>query len=99
MKKQFTLKKISIALVFMMLLIQSIRIDKTTEPVNPATDFIAIENVAGLSYQLMDISGKVILSGTTQLQNQINIADLNAGIYNIRFEKDGAVKAIKVLKM
>jgi transforming growth factor-beta-induced protein len=66
---------------------------------NPATDFIAIENVAGLSYQLMDISGKVILSGTTQLQNQINSADLNAGIYNIRFEKDGAVKAIKVLKM
>ena len=66
---------------------------------NPATDFIAIENVAGLSYQLMDISGKVILSGTTQMQNQINIADLNAGIYNIRFEKDGAVKAIKVLKM
>jgi uncharacterized surface protein with fasciclin (FAS1) repeats len=66
---------------------------------NPATDFIAIENVAGLSYQLMDISGKVILSGTTQVQNQINIADLNAGIYNIRFEKDGAVRAIKVLKM
>jgi transforming growth factor-beta-induced protein len=66
---------------------------------NPATDFIAIENVVGLSYQLMDISGKVILSGTTQMQNQINIADLNAGIYNIRFEKDGTVKAIKVLKM
>ena len=66
---------------------------------NPATDFIAIENVAGLAYQLTDLSGKVLLSGTTQMQNEIHISDLNAGIYNIRFEKDGAVKAIKVIKM
>jgi hypothetical protein len=66
---------------------------------NPATDFISIENIAGLSYQIIDVSGKVILSGTTQMQNQINVSDLNAGIYNIRFEKDGAVKAIKVMKM
>jgi uncharacterized surface protein with fasciclin (FAS1) repeats len=66
---------------------------------NPATDFIAIENVAGLAYQITDLSGKVLLTGTTQMQNQIHISDLNAGIYNIRFEKDGAVKAIKVIKM
>lgn len=42
MKKQFTIKKISIALVFIILLIQSIRIDKTTEPLNPTTDFITL---------------------------------------------------------
>lgn len=66
---------------------------------NPATDFISIENVAGLAYQLMDLSGKVLLSGTTQMQNNINISDLNTGIYNLRFEKEGAVKAIKVMKM
>ncbi len=42
MKKKLTVKNISIFLVFLFLAIQSIRIDKTTEPVNPATDFIAL---------------------------------------------------------
>ena len=42
MKKYFTFKNIAIFLVFLLLAIQSIRIDKTTEPVNPATDFIAL---------------------------------------------------------
>ncbi len=42
MKKYFTFRNIAIFLVFLLLAIQSIRIDKTTEPVNPATDFIAL---------------------------------------------------------
>lgn len=42
MKKKLTFKNIIILLVFLFLAIQSIRIDKTTEPVNPATDFIAL---------------------------------------------------------
>ena len=52
MKKRFTLKNISIAIIFILLMIQSIQIDKTTEPVNPATDFISVTaantEVAGL---------------------------------------------------
>lgn len=42
MKKYFTIKNIAIFLVFLFLTIQSIRIDKTTVPVNPETDFIAL---------------------------------------------------------
>jgi hypothetical protein len=42
MKKKFTLKNIAIVLLFLLLVIQSIRIDKTTEPVNPTTDFISL---------------------------------------------------------
>lgn len=42
MKKYLTKKNIAIFLVFLLLAIQFIRIDKTTEPVNPATDFIAL---------------------------------------------------------
>lgn len=42
MKKYFTVKNIAIFLVFLLLAIQSIRIDKTTSPVNPETDFIAL---------------------------------------------------------
>jgi Haem-binding domain len=42
MKKRFTKKNIAILIVFLLLFIQSFRIDKTTRPVNPATDFIAL---------------------------------------------------------
>lgn len=42
MKKKFTAKNIGIFLVFLFLLIQSFRIDKNTEPVNPVTDFIVL---------------------------------------------------------
>ncbi|MES2565776.1 MAG: heme-binding domain-containing protein [Bacteroidota bacterium] len=42
MKKRFTKKNITIFLIFLFLLIQSIRIDKTTEPLNTATDFISL---------------------------------------------------------
>jgi hypothetical protein len=42
MKKRFATKNIAIFLVLFFLLIQSFRIDKTTLPVDPATDFIAL---------------------------------------------------------
>lgn len=42
MKKYFTIKNIAIFLVFLLLAIQSIRIDKTTQLVNPDTDFVAL---------------------------------------------------------
>ena len=52
MKKHLTKKNIAIFFVFLFLAIQSIRIDKTTDPVNPATDFISLTDanseVAGL---------------------------------------------------
>jgi len=52
MKKKFTLKNIIIFFVFLFLAIQSIRIDKTTEPINPETDFIVLttanSEVAGM---------------------------------------------------
>ena len=52
MKKRFTLKNISIALIFILLMIQSIQIDKTIDPVNPTIDFISVTtantDVAGL---------------------------------------------------
>lgn len=42
MKKHLTKKNIAIFFVFLFLAIQSIRIDKTIEPVNPASDFISL---------------------------------------------------------
>lgn len=42
MKKRLTIKNIGIFLVFLFLAIQSIRIDKTTQPVNPETDFLVL---------------------------------------------------------
>ncbi len=52
MKKRFTKKNIAILLALLLLFIQSFRIDKTTQPINPATDFIALtsanDEVAGM---------------------------------------------------
>lgn len=52
MKKYVTFKNIAIFFVFLFLAIQSIRIDKTTSPINPETDFIALTStnseVAGM---------------------------------------------------
>jgi hypothetical protein len=42
MKKRFTAKSIAIFLVLFFLLIQSFRIDKTTQPVDPAADFMSL---------------------------------------------------------
>ena len=52
MKKKLTIRNITVFLVFLFLAIQSIRIDKTIKPINPATDFIyltsANTDVAGI---------------------------------------------------
>lgn len=66
---------------------------------NPATDFISIENAAGLTYELTDLSGKILLSGVGSMQSELDLSSFQTGMYNIHFEKDGAVKAIKVLKL
>lgn len=42
MKKRFTIKNISVFLVLLFLFIQSFRIDKTTQPVNPVIDFVSL---------------------------------------------------------
>ncbi|MES2512612.1 MAG: heme-binding domain-containing protein [Bacteroidota bacterium] len=42
MKKRFSAKNIAIFLALFFLLIQSFRIDKTTQPVDSSTDFIAL---------------------------------------------------------
>lgn len=42
MKKHFTKKKIAIALIGILVVMQAFRIDKTTKPVDKATDFVAL---------------------------------------------------------
>lgn len=42
MKKRFTLKNIAIFLIFLLLIIQSFRIDKTTQPIDAEKDFISL---------------------------------------------------------
>lgn len=42
MKKRFTIKNIAIFLIFLLLVIQSFRIDKTTQPIDSSKDFISL---------------------------------------------------------
>lgn len=44
MKKLLTIKNTLIGLVFVFLIIQSVRIDKTTQPVNALTDFLSVSS-------------------------------------------------------
>lgn len=50
---------------------------------NPATDYLTIksETISNAEYQISDINGKIILSGTAQNMEQINISPLQAGFY------------------
>jgi len=48
------------------------------------------------NYRVMDITGKVVLSGKIQNQNSINVSGLNAGVYLISME--GMSKAAKFIK-
>jgi hypothetical protein len=48
---------------------------------NPTVDFINLKTDEAVSYDLIDLSGKVLLSGNVSNSASINISNLNAGSY------------------
>ncbi|HQQ93116.1 MAG TPA: heme-binding domain-containing protein [Bacteroidia bacterium] len=46
MRKHLTLKKISLTILILLVLIQAFRIDKTNPPIDPARDFLAISGAS-----------------------------------------------------
>ncbi len=57
---------------------------------NPASDFITIKssksNLRNKDYKIFDVMGSVVLSGTLDENNQIDIRLLNSGIYNLNID-------------
>lgn len=68
---------------------------------NPAKDFIAIKNekTEDLSYQIFDISGKLIMSGKSKSNEKIDIQTLEKGNYFLQIQNENGQKEIlKLMK-
>ena len=68
---------------------------------NPAKDFIAIKNekTENLSYQIFDISGKLILSGKSKSNEKIDIQTLEKGNYFLQIQNENGQKEnLKLIK-
>lgn len=68
---------------------------------NPAKDFIAIKNekTEDLSYQIFDISGKLILSGKSKSNEKIDIQTLEKGNYFLQIQNgNGQKENLKLIK-
>lgn len=49
-------------------------------------------------YQLNDLNGRLLLSGSLQLQTQVSLIDIPAGIYILTLEVDGKLYGLRVVK-
>ena len=68
---------------------------------NPAKDFISIksEKTENLSYQIFDISGKLILSGKSKSNEKIDIQTLEKGNYFLQIQSEnGQNENLKLIK-
>ena len=73
--------------------------DKFTVSPNPVTDVLRISNTANINFtaiQVTDINGRIVksLNVNNVTSSQVNVADLNAGIYFLNITSD-AGKAVK----
>ena len=66
---------------------------------NPSSDYLNIKskNIVNQDYQIMDILGKPIGSGT-MISNKINISLLKSGIYFLRLSDEKFSKTFKIIK-
>ncbi|MDD3405699.1 MAG: endonuclease [Paludibacteraceae bacterium] len=66
---------------------------------NPAKDFLMIvaENVGDVKYQIIDISGKILMSGTTAVNASLTVDGLDNGIYFIRMDFDNQTNLQKFI--
>jgi beta-glucanase (GH16 family) len=65
---------------------------------NPAVSELNILGEGDFSYQISDMSGKILLQGEVNESDKIRIADLNAGIYNITCITENKVQTLRFIK-
>ncbi|MBK9271739.1 MAG: PKD domain-containing protein [Saprospiraceae bacterium] len=65
---------------------------------NPANHMIYLQTISGAKFQMVNITGQMVLSGTTQLAVQpIDVIGLEPGTYMLRVEHPTTTKILKVL--
>jgi len=66
---------------------------------SPATDFIYINDFfSSNNYFVFDLSGKIVLSGTTNSEGFVNVNTLSKGAYIFNIEKNGIIHSQKFIK-
>ena len=66
---------------------------------NPAVDYLLVnaDGVDQMSYQLVDLSGKMLQSGRVNAGDQISVTDLSNGIYLLKVEAGAKTTVQKVV--
>ena len=65
---------------------------------NPAVSELNLLGEGAFSYQISDMSGKILLQGEVNESDKIRIADLNAGVYNITCVTENKVQTLRFMK-
>ena len=65
---------------------------------NPASSDLNLLGEGAFSYQISDMSGKILLQGEVNESDKIRIADLNAGVYNITCITENKVQTLRFMK-
>jgi uncharacterized delta-60 repeat protein len=64
---------------------------------NPVKETINILNISTMDFKIYDLLGKLVLQGISN-DNQINVSDLEKGIYILQLKKDGEILKQKFIK-
>ena len=65
---------------------------------NPASSDLNLLGEGAFSYQISDMSGRILLQGEVNKSDKIRIADLNAGVYNITCITENKVQTLRFMK-
>jgi uncharacterized surface protein with fasciclin (FAS1) repeats len=65
---------------------------------NPAEDVLYISGAEGTTYQIVDMNGRELISGTVVMNEQINLNTLNAGTYFIKVTTESGVQNFPIIK-
>ena len=65
---------------------------------NPASSELNLLGEGAFSYQISDMSGKILLQGEVNESDKIRIADLNAGVYNITCVTENKIQTLRFMK-
>jgi hypothetical protein len=66
---------------------------------NPANDVLNISGVLdSFEYQIVDLSGKVIISGSSNNNSRIDVSQLSSGVYFAKINGEDANRVIKFVK-
>lgn len=65
---------------------------------NPAVSELNLLGEGAFSYQISDMSGKILLQGEVNESDKIRIADLNAGVYSITCITENKIQTLRFIK-